>query len=100
MESSIQIIWTDYMRYRARTRGFDLDKIEHIVRYSSERYMDTETKRRVAVGRHDGALVLVPYEVDENTITPVTVHAITRQQIRLRLRTGRFVYEQDTDELL
>ena len=60
MESSIQIIWTDYVKYRARIRGFDLDKIEHIVRYSSERYMDTETKRRVAVGRHDSTLVLVP----------------------------------------
>ena len=100
MESSIQIIWTDYMRYRARSRGYDLGQIEYIVRYSSERYTDTETERFVAVGRHDSTLVLVPYEVEENTITPVTVHAITRQQIRFRLRTGRFVYEQDTDELL
>jgi hypothetical protein len=88
------------MRYRARLRGFDLDQVEHIVRYSSERYADTETERLVAVGRHDSTLVLVPYERDENTITPITVHAITRQQIRFRLKTGRFVYEQGTDELL
>ena len=33
-ESHIEIIWTDYMKYRARLRGFDLAKIEHIVRYS------------------------------------------------------------------
>jgi hypothetical protein len=88
------------MRYRARSRGFDLDKIEHVVRYSSERYTDTETGRPVAVGRHDDILVLVPYERGEDAITPVTVHAITRQQIRFRLRTGRFVYEQDANELL
>ena len=87
------------MRYRAESRGFDLDKIERIVRYSSERYTDTETERLVAVGRHDSTLVLVPYEADENTITPITVHAITRQQIRFRLRTGRFFYEQDTNEI-
>lgn len=31
-ESHIEIIWTDYMKYRARLRGFDLAKIEHIVR--------------------------------------------------------------------
>ena len=100
MESPIQIIWTDYMRYRARSRGFDLDKVEHIVRHSSERYTDTETERLVAVGRHDDTLVLVPYETDEDTITPGTVHAISRQQIRFRLKTGRFIYEQGTNELL
>lgn len=100
MVSPIQIIWTDYMRYRARLRGFDLAKIEHIVRYSSERYTDIETQRLVAVGRHDSTLVIVPYEVSESAIIPVTVHAITRQQIRFRVRTGRFVYEQDKNELL
>lgn len=39
----IQLAWTDYMKYRARLRGFDLAKIEHIVRYSGERYVDTVT---------------------------------------------------------
>jgi len=29
-ESHIEIIWTDYMKYRARLRGLDLAKIEHI----------------------------------------------------------------------
>ena len=93
MESRIQIIWTDYVKHRARLRGFDLAKIEHIVRYSSERYVDTATGRFVAVGRHDGMLVMIPYEVEEGTITPITVHATTRQQIRFRLKTGRFIYE-------
>jgi hypothetical protein len=45
------------------------------------------------VGRHNRQLVLIPYEVDTETITPVTVHAIARQQIRFRLRAGRFTHE-------
>ena len=81
------------MRYRAKTRGFDLEKLEHIIRHSSERYLDTETGRHVAVGRHGEQLVMIPYEAEGEIITPVTVHAITRQQIRFRLSTGRFTNE-------
>jgi hypothetical protein len=87
------IVWTDYMKYRARLRGFDLAKIEHIVRYSSERYFDTATGRIVVVGRHDNTLVMIPYEADEGSITLITIHATTRQQIKFRLKTGRFTNE-------
>ena len=81
------IVWTDYLQYRAVVRGFDPAKLEQIIRHSSERYLDTETGRRVVVGRHDQQLLMIPYEVEAEAITPVTVHAITRQQIRFRLRT-------------
>ena len=87
------IVWTDYLKYKARLRGFDLTKIENIARYSPERYSDTVTGRRIAVGRHDNKLVMIPYEVDEDSITPVTIHVITRQQINFRIRTGRFIHE-------
>ncbi|MBC8230761.1 hypothetical protein H8E77_14525 [bacterium] len=87
------IVWTDYLKYKARLRGFDLTKIENIARYSPERYSDTVTGRRIAVGRHDNKLVMIPYEADEDSITPVTIHVITRQQINFRIRTGRFIHE-------
>ncbi len=48
------------MTYRARLRGFDLAKIEDIIRYSTERYFDTITQRTIIVGRHDDKLVLIP----------------------------------------
>ena len=70
------IIWTEYLRYRAGLRGFDLAKLEHILRHSDERYFDTETGLAVVVGRHDRQLVLIPYEAAADAITPVTVHAI------------------------
>jgi hypothetical protein len=87
------VVWTDYMKYKAKLRGFDLAMIENIIRASPERYSDTETGRRVVVGRHDNRLVMIPYEADENSITPVTIHVTTRQQINFRLRTGRFIHE-------
>ena len=89
-ESRIEIIWTDYMIYRAALRRFDLARIEHIVRYSSERYFDTVTERLIAVGRIDDLLVIIPCDTDQGSITPVTIHATTRQQINFRLKTGRF----------
>jgi hypothetical protein len=65
------IIWTDYLKYRAALRGFDLEKLEAIVRHSTERYFDTETDRHVVVGRHNLQLVIIPYDSDSDTITPV-----------------------------
>jgi hypothetical protein len=38
-------------------------------------------------------LVLIPYEETDTKITPVTVHATTRQQIKFRINTGRFKHE-------
>ena len=86
-----EIIWTSYLLYRTTRRGFDLDLIENILRFSSERYYDVETGREIVVGKHGEQLVLIPYEQSENTMTPVTIHTTTRQQIRFRLKTGRFI---------
>jgi len=89
----IKIIWSEYMRYRAKLRGFELKKIEDILRYSEERYFDTITRRLIVVDRHDERLVLIPYEKKKNEVIPITIHATTRRQIKFRLKTGRFVHE-------
>ena len=47
-ESHVEIVWTDYMEYRARLRGFDLAKVEQIVRYSGERYVDAVARDRAS----------------------------------------------------
>ena len=91
----LTLIWSDYIKYRIDLRGFNLSKIEEILRFSDERYFDTATQRMVAVGRHDKMLVMIPYDISEKEsekiITPVTVHATTRQQIKFRLSSGRFL---------
>ncbi|NEQ87320.1 MAG: hypothetical protein F6K26_47070 [Moorea sp. SIO2I5] len=89
-----QIVWSNYLQYRAELRGFDLAKIEEILRFSGERYYDTVTGRQIAVGKHDNQLVIIPYERSGDLITPVTIHSTTRQQLRFRLRTGRFIINE------
>ena len=39
------IVWTEYMKYRLSLRGYDLATVEQILRYTSERYVDTVTVR-------------------------------------------------------
>lgn len=87
------IVWTEYMSYRANIRGFDRAKIEDIVKYSNERYLDTATGRYVIVGRHEQTLVMIPFEGDAGSITPITIHATTRKQINFRIKSGRLTYE-------
>jgi len=85
------IAWTDYLEYRTKLRGFDLEMIEEIIKYGNERYFDTSTNRKVVIGKHDKTLVLIPYGISENSrVTPVTIHATTRQQINYRVKSGRY----------
>ena len=85
------IIWSEYLQYRAELRGFKLAIIEDILKYSGERYSDTETGRLIAVGRYEEGLVIIPYEYLGDVIIPVTIHATTRQQIRFRLKNRRYI---------
>ena len=88
-----EIAWTEYMNYRLNLRGYDLAIVEQILRYSSARYVDTVTGRLIAIGRHDNLLVMIPYDLKQQTMTPVTIHAANRQQINSRLKSGRFSNE-------
>ena len=89
----MKLVWTDYMKYRTALRGFDLIEVEDIVRYSPERYFDTQTGRRIVIGHHDEKLVMIAYETEQDTVTPITIHSTTRQQIRFRIRTRRYTLE-------
>ncbi len=90
----MRIVWTAYLQYRARLRNFQLDHIEEVLRYSNERYYDTRSGRFVAIGRCGKRLCAIPYEISDEVIVPITVHATSRPQILQRLRTGRYVHVQ------
>lgn len=89
--STKPIVWIDYLTFRAQQRGFDLAELEHVIRNATEHYFDTQTLRRIVIGRCGHILVLIAYEDDDVAITPVTAHAVTRQQITTRVQTGRFM---------
>ena len=75
-EESVNV-WTDYMKYRVEFRGYELAKVEDILRHSGEKYFDTATQRLVVVSKHNDNLVAIPYE---------------KHGINFRLKTGRFIY--------
>ena len=85
---------TDYFKYRIEVRGFDLKIIECILKESQERYFDNKTRRLVVIGKHRRKHVLIPIEIRDNIITPVTIHVIDRRQVTARIKNGRFVHEQ------
>lgn len=89
----MKIIWNDYIKYKAKLRSFELERIEEILRHSDEKYFDTVTHRSVAIGKHSKIIVMILYDKINDSITPVTIHATTRQQIKFRLKSKRFVYE-------
>jgi len=57
----MNIHFTEYLQYRAKIRGFDLKQLEDILRYSPERYYDTETGRSIVVGKYQDKLILISY---------------------------------------
>jgi hypothetical protein len=61
----LKIVWTDYLQYRMTLRGFDVAKVEHILRHSEERYLDTATGRMIAVGRDYRQLLMLPTTLPE-----------------------------------
>ncbi len=73
----IEIIWTDYMKYRANLRGFELQQLERIVRFSGERYYDTVTGNQIVVGKHNRDLVVIPDESSENYIIALQIKVRT-----------------------
>lgn len=89
-----KVVWADYFKYRVELRGFNLKNVEEILRYSNERYYDTVTERLVVVGKDASVMVVIPYEThDETAITPITIHATNHQQIRYRVKSGRYQNE-------
>lgn len=86
-----EVFGTDSFKYRAKLRGFNLKNVEEILRYSTGRYYDTVTEGLVVVGKDASVMVVIPYENhEESAITPITRHATNRQQIRYRVKSGRY----------
>ena len=98
------IVWSDYMKYRAKLRGFELSKIENILRHSGERYFDTVTRRLIVVGKDDNRLVIIPYEIHGNEITPLQFMQLRDTKSNSDLKQGnldmnktRMTYFKDED---
>ena len=80
-----------YFLYRLKIREYNLEKVESILKTSSEIYFDSHTGRNIKIGKHDKDLVMIAYDVEQDgSITPVTVYETSRKQIRYYLKEERF----------
>lgn len=80
-----------YFLYRLKVREYEIEKIESILKTSSEVYVDSDTGRNIKVGKHDTVLVIVAYDIEQDgSTTPVTVYQTSRKQINYYLKKGRF----------
>lgn len=82
----MRIVWTAYMKYKSKLRGFNLLQIEDVINSSSERYLDTITGRRVIVGKYESKLILIPYEMDENSVINCPHHDASTNQFSYKNR--------------
>jgi len=57
---------------------------ETVLRYASD-------DGRILLTINRNRLILIPYEENDDIITPVTIHETDRKQINFRIRNGRFV---------
>ncbi|MCP4751638.1 MAG: hypothetical protein GY866_12145 [Proteobacteria bacterium] len=67
-----------------------MEKVESVLRTSSETYFDTHSGRDIKVGKHGNDLIIVAYDVEQDgSITPVTVYETSRKQIKYYLKEER-----------
>ncbi len=74
-----------------KVREYNLEKVELVLRTSSEVYFDIHSGRDIKVGKHDNELIIVAYDLEaDGSITPVTVYQTSRKQIKYYLKEERF----------
>jgi hypothetical protein len=83
------------MRDRMEFRRVPQQVVESVLLTATERYFDIETSRFMAVqrvrsqGRYQR--FVVAYEEQENEITAVTVHTVTKRQVQARIQRQRWI---------
>lgn len=91
-----EIRYTDYFKDRLRLRSIPADIPEKVLRNPQERYQDQRTGREIAVKkvkitRTQARLFMIAYEEYSDHMLAITIHGISKRQIRWRLKTGRWV---------
>ncbi len=89
------IRYTEYMRDRMEFRHVSQEVVESVLLTAIEHYFDIGTGRFMAVQRvrYQGRYqrLVVAYEEQENEITAVTVHTVTKRQVQARIQRQRWI---------
>ena len=89
-----EIIYTPHLRFRLERRRIRADIPREIYQDSDEKYYDTATGHKIAIGRlhYSGREreVMIAYDEFEERIEIVTVHPLKWAQKQHRIKTKRW----------
>jgi hypothetical protein len=93
----MEVKYSKHLRFKLRVRGIPQDMPERIYRESNQRYYNHHTLRHIAVMqvyyRRRRTWMMIAYDQFPDRVEIVTIHPITKRQIRERLKRGRWTHE-------
>ncbi len=99
----MEIKYSNHLRFRMRVRQIPLRMPERIYRESTQRYYNHHSLRRIAIldvsYKLRRTLMMIAYDQYPDYVEILTIHTITKKQIRNRLRSGRWTHETTDFEL-
>lgn len=90
----MKLKYTEHLENRLKLRNIDHELPATIIKQSSERYYDEETKYYVAimeVSLYDKTRnVMVAFDYEDDAIKLLTIHPLKKGQKENRIKTGRW----------
>jgi hypothetical protein len=99
----VNVKYSNHLEFKIRVRKIPANLPERIYRESTERYYNHYSFRHIAImmvqyGRRR-TLMMVAYDEFPDSVELITIHPITKKQIRDRIQIGRWTYERNSPEL-
>ncbi len=94
----MKLVFTDHLKTRLKQRKISSRLVRDVFKQDAEKYWDKLRDHHIIVGNisYKGATgkVLIAYDKIDETLEIITIHTITEVQIKQRLSSGRWIYEE------
>ena len=95
----MKLKFTDHLKKRLSERKIPLEIIQEIFRNKGELYYDNLRKHQIMVSkvtyRNKLRKMLVAYDIIKRVVEVITLHPITDEEIKQRLKIKRWSYEKN-----
>lgn len=99
----MEIKYSRHLQFKITVRKIPEDMPKRIYRECRQRYYNHQSLRHIAVMEvyynRRRTLMMIAYDQYSDHVEILTIHPITKRQVRDRLQTGRWTYEQTHPEL-
>jgi len=95
----MKIIYSPHLKRRIKERNFPEDYPRKIYAKTKQHFQDVETGHHIAIARLKYAKKLrslvISYDIIGSNIEIITIHPISIQEIKKRIRTGRWIVKNE-----